>query len=299
MNDLTIASVGLGRMGSGIARNVQASGCRFVVANRTAEKMAPFIAAGAIAAATPREAASGADIVITSLMDDASVFETLSGADGLLAGMRRGAVHIGTSTISPAASVRIARLHEEAGSHYVAAPVLGRPDAAAAGKLIAVVAGAPAIVERVRTVLDSFTQKIILVGEDPAAAASMKLAANFCAASLLEVVGESFAFAEKRGVLEPMVEMMKAFLPMGEYVERIARRDYERAGFTLDAGMKDVRLILEAAGEVQVPLPVASVVRDKCLAAKALGFGERDWCAFTEIARVEAGAKPLAQSFGN
>jgi 3-hydroxyisobutyrate dehydrogenase-like beta-hydroxyacid dehydrogenase len=254
--------------------------------------MEPFVAAGAKAARTAREAAVGTDFVITSLMDDSSVFDTLLGDDGILAGIGRGAIHIGTSTISPGASVRIAQLHNELGSHYLAAPVAGRPDAAAAGRLYTFVAGAPEIVERARPVLETYTQLIILLGEDPAAAASMKLGGNFFAASLLEIMGQAFAFAEKRGVLAPLTAMLKGFLPpMEEYVDRIAKRNYEQPGFTLDAGLKDVRLILEAAGEVHVPLPFASVIRDKCLAAQAYGFSQQDWCAFTEIARLEASTR--------
>jgi len=188
-------------------------------------------------ASTAREAAAGADFVVTSLMDDQSVFDALSGEDGILAGLRRGAVHIGTSTIS---------------------------------------------------VLAGFTQSVEL-GEDPAAAASLKLAGNFFAASLLELLGEALALAEKRGGLLPLANMLKSLLPpMSEYIDRIANRNYEQPGFTLDAGLKDVRLILEAAGEVHVPLPFATVVRDKCLAAQAHGFSQQDWCCFTEIARLNA-----------
>lgn len=293
IEDLTIAFVGLGRIGSGIAKNVQASGCRFVVYNRTPEKNQPFVAAGATAARTPREAALAADVVITCLMDDQSVIDTLSGGDGILAGMRRETIHIGTSTISPNATARIAALHNQHGNHYVAAPVLGRPDAAASGKLLTLVAGRQEIVERARPVLETYTQRIFELGEDHSRAASLKLAANFFGASLLELMGQVFTFADKKGVLGPMTDMLKGFLgPMGEYVDRIANRRYDNAGFTLDAGLKDVRLILEAAGEVHVPLPLASLIRDRCLAAQACGFGQEDWCVFTEISRLEAGQTP-------
>ena len=290
IKELTIAHIGLGRMGAGIAKNIQASGCHFVVYNRSTEKMQPFVAAGAKAARTPREAASESDIVVTSLMDDKSVFDVMLGEDGLLAGIRGGAIHIGTSTISPGASTHCSRLHTTQGSHYLSAPVLGRPDAAVAGKLFTFVAGKSEIIDRSRPVLDRYTQNIIMLGEDPASAASLKLAANFFAASLLEVIGEAFTFAEKRGVLEPMANMLKGFLPpMAEYVDRIATRRYDQPGFTLDAGFKDVRLILDAAGEVHVPLPIAGVIRDKCLAALAYGLKDRDWCIFTEITRLNAG----------
>jgi len=290
LKEQTIAHIGLGRMGAGIAKNIQTAGSRFIVYNRSTEKMRPFVAAGAKAARTPREAVSEADIVMTSLMDDKSVFDVMMGEDGILAGMRGGTIHIGTSTISPEASTRCFTLHATHGSHYLSAPVLGRPDAAAAGKLFTFVAGEAEIIERSRAVLECYTQNIIVLGEDPASAASLKLAANFFGASLLEVIGEAFTFAEKRGVLEPLANMLKGFLPpMAEYLDRIAMRKYDQAGFTLDAGFKDVRLILDAAGEVHVPLPVADIIRDKCLAALAYGFNDRDWCVFTEITRLNAG----------
>jgi 3-hydroxyisobutyrate dehydrogenase-like beta-hydroxyacid dehydrogenase len=290
LDHLTIACIGLGRMGAGIARNLQASGCRFVVYNRTSSKMEPFVAAGALPARTPHEAVAGADFVVTSLMDDSSVYATLLGEDGILAGLTPGAIHIGTSTISPGCSTRCAEQHRKHGSQYLAAPVAGRPDAAAAGKLFTFVAGDPDVVERSRPVLETYTQTIVALGEDAAAAASMKLAGNFFGASLLEVLGEAFALAEKRGVLLPFANMLKGFLPpMAEYIDRIAYRNYAQPGFTLNAGLKDVRLILEAAGDVHVPLPFASVVRDKCLAAQAQGLSEQDWCCFTEIARLNAG----------
>ncbi|HEY6935729.1 MAG TPA: NAD(P)-dependent oxidoreductase, partial [Terriglobales bacterium] len=186
---MTIAFIGLGRIGSGIAKNVQASGCQFVVYNRTPQKIQPFVAAGAKAAATPREAAASADIVITCLMDDQSVIGVLSGPDGVLAGMRRDTIHIGTSTISPHATTRIAALHNQHGSHYVAAPVLGRPDAAAAARLSTFVAGPGQIIARARPVLETYTQKIFDLGEDHSRAASMKLTANFFVASFVELMG--------------------------------------------------------------------------------------------------------------
>jgi len=297
LEGVTIACIGLGRMGAGIAKNLQASGCRLVVYNRTHDKMQPFVAVGAKAARTPREAASGTHFIVTSLMDDQSVLDTLLGEDGLLAGMGRGAIHIGTSTISPSGSTRIAQLHSQSGGYYLGAPVAGRPDAAAAGKLFTFVAGDSQIVEQSRPVLKTYTQKIIELGEDPASAASMKLIVNFFAASVLETVGQAFAFAEKRGVLDPIAALLKASLPaMSEYVDRIAGRNYGNAGFTLDAGLKDVKLMLDAAGEVQVPLPFASIIRDKCLAAQARGLSQADWCSFTDIARLEAGAMPVTVS---
>ena len=291
--NLSVACIGLGRMGSGIARNIQNAGFRLTIFNRTTEKMKPLVEAGATAARTPREAAAAADIVVTNLMDDASVLGAMTGDNGILAGMRPDAIHIGTTTISPSLSTRLGELHAAQGSHYVAGPVAGRPDAAAAGKLFTFVAGKPEWLERCRPVMDAYANRIIPMGDDPAIAMSMKLVGNFMVASLIELIGEAYVFAECRGV-DPSIltGMFKQFMPAAaEYVDRICARDFGRAGFTLDGGTKDVTLILQAAAEVHAPLSYASVVRDKCLAAQARGMGDQDWSVMTETSRFDAGQK--------
>jgi 3-hydroxyisobutyrate dehydrogenase-like beta-hydroxyacid dehydrogenase len=289
--NLSVACIGLGRMGSGIARNIQKAGFRLTVFNRTAEKMKPLVEAGATAASTPREAAAAADIVVTNLMDDASVLGAMTGDNGILAGMRPDAIHVGTTTVSPSLSTRLAELHAVQGSHYIAGPVAGRPDAAAAGKLFTFAAGKPEWLERCRPVMDAYANRIIPMGEDPAIAMSMKLVGNFMVASLIELIGEAYVFAESRGV-DPSIltGMFKQFMPAAsEYVDRICARDFDRAGFTLDGGTKDITLILQAAAEVHAPLSYASVVRDKCLAAQARGLGDKDWSVMTETSRFDAG----------
>jgi 3-hydroxyisobutyrate dehydrogenase-like beta-hydroxyacid dehydrogenase len=298
---LSVACIGLGRIGSGIARNIQASGCRLIVYNRNPEKTNSFVESGAARAGSPREAAAAADIVITCLMDDKSVLDNMKGDDGILAGIHLGAIHVGTSTISPKASTQLAKLHAAQGSHYVAAPVVGRIDAAAAGKLITFVAGKPEAIERCRPVIEAYTAKIIVLGDDPATAASLKLVVNFIGASLLELMGQAFVFAEKRGLkLELVGEMFKGLLQhpaMPVYLDKIRTGNFDDdIGFTLDGGLKDVQLMLEAAAEVQVPIPYASLIRDKCITAQAHGMGHRDWSAFTEVTRINAGEKVRSQS---
>jgi 3-hydroxyisobutyrate dehydrogenase-like beta-hydroxyacid dehydrogenase len=207
--------------------------------------------------------------------------------------MRPDAIHIGTTTISPSLSTRLGELHAAQGSHYVAGPVAGRPDAASAGKLFTFVAGKPEWLERCRPVMDAYANRIIPMGEDPAIAMSMKLVGNFMVASLIELIGEAYVFAECRGVDPSIItNMFKQFIPAaGEYVDRIGTRDFGRAGFTLDGGTKDITLILQAAAEVHAPLSYASVVRDKCLAAQARGMGQMDWSVMTETSRFDAGQK--------
>ncbi len=290
---LSVSCIGLGRMGSGMAANIQKAGFPLTVYNRTAEKTKRFVAAGATTAGSPREAAAAADIVVTNLMDDASVLDTVMGVNGILAGMRPGAIHLGTSTISPHLSSRLAELHAAQGSHYLCGPVAGRPDAAAAGKLFTFLAGRAEQVERARPVINAYADRIIPMGEDHAVAMSMKLVGNFMVASLIELMGQVFVFAEQRGVdIAVITGMFKQFMPAAtEYVDRISSRNFENAGFSLDGGLKDVTLILAAAAEVHTPLPYASLVRDKCLAAQARGMSHLDWSAITEISRQNAGQK--------
>lgn len=293
MAKLSVACIGLGRMGSGIAGNIQKHGFPLAVYNRTSEKTKLFVSAGAVAARTPREAGATAEIVVTNLMDDASVLDTVTGENGILAGMRPGSIHIGTTTISPNLATRLAAMHAAHGSHYIAGPVAGRPDAAAAGKLFSFVAGAPEAIERSRPVISAYADRIIPMGTDPAVANSMKLVGNFMVAGIIELIGQVYVFAEKRGVDPAIITgMFKQFMPAtSEYVDRISSRDFGNAGFTLDGGLKDIMLILAAAGEVNAPLPYASVIRDKCLAAEARGMSQMDWSVLTEISRLNAGQK--------
>lgn len=301
---LSVACLGLGRIGAGIAQSVQRAGHALTVYNRSPEKTQVFAASGAVIAHSPREAAAQVDIVLTCLMDDASVRENLTGDNGILAGIRPGAIHIGTSTVTPKATTEFADAHAKQGSHYIAATFAGHPDHAAAGKLITFVAGPPDIVERCRPVLDAYTGRLILIGDTPALAASFKLTVNFFAACLLETMGEAFVFAEKQGLnLETVSGMLKELLQhpaMPRYLDKIRTRNFEEVlGSTLDGvGSKDLRLILETAGAAQTPLPIASLVRDKILAAQARGLGEFDWSVFTEIARLNAGEERAKRNVG-
>jgi 3-hydroxyisobutyrate dehydrogenase-like beta-hydroxyacid dehydrogenase len=300
-SSISVACIGLGRIGGGIARNIQASGYRLTVYNRDPQKTQPFVAAGAAKAASPREAAAAADIVVTSLMDDKSVLENVNGADGILAGLRPGAIHVGTSTISPRVTTQLAEMHATHGGSYVAAPVVGRPDAAAAGKLITFVAGKSEAVERCRPVIETYSAKIVVLGEDQATAPSLKLVVNFFGAGLLELTGQAFVFAEKRGLkLEMVSELLKGLLQhpaMPVYLDKIRTGNFDDdIGFTLDGGLKDVQLMLDAAGEVNVPIPHASLIRDKCVTAQAYGMGQRDWSSFTEVSRIAAGEKARSRT---
>lgn len=290
----TVAVIGLGRMGSGMAKSIQEAGYPIVVWNRSTAKTEPFAAAGAQVAGTPAEAARAAGIVLTSLLDDASVLDRMSSEEGILAGLAESGIHLSTTTISPQASARLAELHREHGSHYVATNVLGRPDSAASGALAALVAGHRDVIARVRPVLETFTNMIVEVGENPANAARMKLTVNFFLSGLLEVMSETFVFAEKHGLDTKTVQqlMIKQVFPnpaVTEYAERIRTGYFDDAGATLITGLKDLTLILSEAGKVRAALPIADLVRDNILKGLARGEDDLDWCVSTRANRIAAG----------
>lgn len=294
-SSLSVACIGLGRIGAGIAQSIQRAGFRVIVYNRTPGKMESFVGSGATAARSPREAAAQADFVVTCLMDDDSVRGNLVGADGILAGMRPATIHIGTSTVTPKAAAEFADLHATRGSHYLTATFAGHPEQAAAGKLISFVSGDPEILERSRPVLDAYSGKLIVVGDQPALAASFKLVVNFFLACVLETIGEALVFGEAQGLnLETLGTMLKDLLQhpaIPKYLDKIRAGNFGQVlSSTLDGvGSKDVRLILQTAAECRVPLAFGSVVQDRIIAAQAHGWGNCDWSVLTEISRVNAG----------
>ena len=288
-----VGFIGLGRMGSAIARNILKSGFELTVYNRTPEKMKPLIDEGATGANSPREAAADADAVLTCLMDDASVLDNVTGENGLLAGLKQGAVHVGTTTISPRCATQLAELHAVHGSHYVAGPVAGRPDAAASKELLTFVAGDPEVIARCARLFDAYTAGNVNVGKEHRLANSLKLALNYVGISLIDLIGQIYAFGERSG-LDPQLlnQMMAAILAppaFKEYASRIRARDFDQAGFDLLSGLKDVQLMLQASTDTRVPLSYASIIREKFLTAIAHGMEGKDWSAITEVTRMNAG----------
>jgi 3-hydroxyisobutyrate dehydrogenase-like beta-hydroxyacid dehydrogenase len=289
----TVACIGLGRMGAGVAGNIQRAGFKMHVYNRTAAKTQPLADQGATAAESPKEAATGADVVVTNLMDDASVLDAVTGGDGILAGLGAGRIHIDTTTISPRCARQLAELHAEHGSRFVAGPVVGRPDVAAKGELRTFLGGEAQAIEECRPVVDAYTSLAIHLGEDPGLASSMKLAINYTLVATVELMGQVFAFGEKSGIRPDMLNLvMGAFFgqpALQEYARLIHSRDFGEPGFTLSGALKDAELMLQAAGDVRVPLPFGSIVRDKLLTAAAQGMEELDWAVVSEISRTQAG----------
>ncbi len=292
---MKIAFIGLGNMGFAMAENLIKAGHALTVYNRTRSRAEQL--QGARVAATPGEAAAGAEIAITMLADDhalESVFIGPNERQTLLASLPPNAIHISMSTISVALSRRMAAAHAERKQHYISAPVFGRPEAAAAAKLFVVAAGPAAQVEKCRPVFDAIGQKTFIVGEDAPGANLIKLIGNFLITAVIESLAESFALVRKSNLdANQFLEILTSTLfnaPIYKtYGGIIAAEKYEPAGFKVPLGLKDNRLLLAAAEEAAVPMPVASLVRDRFLAAMAEGLAESDWSSIAKISAREAG----------
>ena len=290
---MDIGFIGLGEMGSAVVANLLKAGHRVRVWNRTPERAQRLAAAGAQVVAAPRDAFAG-DAVVSMLADDAAVHDVFGAA--LLEAAPRGLVHVNMATISVALAAQLARAHAERGLHYVAAPVLGRPDAAQAAKLTIITAGDAEAIDRVQPLFDAVGQKTWRIGALPQQANVMKLASNFMLASAVETLGEAAALLSGHGVsMHDFLDVVTGGPFPGPvysgYGAMIAQGRYEPALFKARLGLKDVRLALAAADEVSVPMPVASVVRDSLIEAVAHGDAERDFAVLGRVAARRAGQK--------
>ncbi len=196
----TIGFIGLGNMGLPMAMNLLESGYKLRVYNRTPEKAAPLLQKGAEVVDRPAAAVEAGGTVITMLANDAALESVVLGETGILSELGADGVHISMSTIAPATAEKLVEHHTQQRSHYIAAPVFGRPDAAAARKLWIALAGDAATKAKVRPILDQLGQEIFDFGEVPSAANVVKLSGNFLIISAIEAMGEAFTLAEKNGV---------------------------------------------------------------------------------------------------
>lgn len=294
-----VGFIGLGNMGLPMAQNLLKADHALCVFNRTKARADTLLEQGATWAASPRAVAQQAKIVISMLADDDALLAVALGEQGVLAGLAKEAVHVDMSTVSPDTTKHLAQLYGERGAHFIASPVFGRPEAAAAAKLWICPAGPPEVIERCRPLFDAMGQGVIVVGTDPHLANVLKLVGNFFVISAIETLSEAFTLAEKSGLkVETVLEVIKALLPVPlfqGYGTRMAHSEFTPPGFGLRLGLKDVGLMRKLADQVEAPLPLADIAHGHLRAALAKGRGELDWGALItvvrELAGLEAGAK--------
>jgi len=291
---MNVGFIGLGAMGSHIAENLVKAGNTVRVWNRSRAPVDVLARLGAKPVSTAREAFSG-DAVFSMLADDDAVRAVI---DPLLDDAPKGLVHVNLATISIALARDLAARHRERGLGYVAAPVFGRPEAAAAAKLNIVVAGEPADVARVEPLLAVIGQRTWPMGTQPERANVVKLAGNFMLGAAVEAMAEASAMAMRNGI-EPadlLDVLTNGIFPAPTYKTygaAMAERRYDPPGFKLSLMLKDIRLALAAADDAGVPMPLADVVHESLLEAVAHGQGDRDLAALAVTAMQRAGAEQL------
>ena len=289
---MKIGFIGLGRMGSAMAANLVKAGFDVTVFNRNPQKAASLVDKGARLAGGIAEA-SQVDVVITMLANDDAVRDIVLGEDGIVASLPAGAVHVSMSTISVSLVEDLARAHASAGQRFVSAPVFGRPEAAATAKLFIVVGADAATLAVCQPLFDVLGQKTFPVGNVPQVANLIKLSGNFLIASVMEAMGEAIALVSKAGV-DPnaYVEMLTGTIfpaPIYRtYGNLIAASQFLPAGFLAPLGYKDIGLTLAAADNLRVPMPLASLLRDRFLRLLAHGGESMDWSAIGGLASEDA-----------
>jgi 3-hydroxyisobutyrate dehydrogenase-like beta-hydroxyacid dehydrogenase len=292
----TLGFIGLGNMGEPIALNLMAGGYSLRVYNRTAEKAAPLEAKGAAVVTNPAGVAEPGGVVLSMLADDRAV-ESVCLPDGsFVEKLGRGGLHVSLSTIGPSTARRLAEHHVRFGVDYLACPVFGRPEAAAAKKLWTCMSGPATARQRALPLAAAIGQGNFEFGEEPGAANVVKLCGNFMIASTIEVLAELLALGEKNGV-DPrsIAELLGVFSPLfSGYGKIIAEQRFEPAGFRLALGLKDINLVLQTAAESTTPLPTASLLHDRWLAGVAKGRSDLDWTAIALDVAEDAGLKQKA-----
>jgi len=296
---MKVAMIGLGRMGAGIGRRIAERHKDTSVFDLVTEKTESFRGI-ARPARSARDASSGAQVAVLSLLDDNSVLSMLEDENGVLAGLDADGIVLNATTISADASLEAERRCNSVGRVFLAGPVLGRPDAAATGGLMSLVGGDNDGYQHALPVLQAYTHSQYYVGADVSAAVRSKLLVNYMAASLIDLMGQTFAFAERAkidtNVIADIIRVMLPNQPFDSYSQRIRTRNFDDPGFTLRLGLKDLDLMLRMSSEVGAPLPNAGPIHDRMLTAMAHGYSDRDWCVWTESSRMAAGASPPSES---
>jgi 3-hydroxyisobutyrate dehydrogenase-like beta-hydroxyacid dehydrogenase len=292
---MKVGFIGLGRMGQGIAGNVLRGGHDLVVFNRTAAKADALVADGASLAGSIADVCAGVEVVISMLAHDGALLDVLHADGGLLQSLPDGAIHMAMGTHSVAVTGDVATAHEAAGKLFVACPVLGRPDVAAAGQLGLVPGGRGDLVDRCRPLLDAIGRRTFEAGENPSSAASIKVTNNFVLGCAIEAMAEAFSLTRKYGVdpavfYDVLADGMFNCTAYKVYGDIIAKEDYDRVGITAILGLKDANLALQAGEAVGVPLPSGNAWRDRLVGAIAHGDGDKDWAV---VGREQARASGI------
>jgi len=277
-----IGFIGLGNMGMAMAKNLIEAGYHLQVYNRTISKAEELEAASITICKTPAAAADGVPVLISIVSEDDVLMETVNGENGILKTFPAGSVHISMSTIAPDTSEELYKQHKNSGNNYIASPVFGRPDAAAAKKLFICISGDAGAKEIAKPILECLGQRTIDFGENVSGANVVKVAGNFMITASMEMMAEAYTLAEKNGldrlqVAEFFGSSLFAAPIFQNYGKLIANKQFEPIGFKTKLGLKDARLALKLSQASNTPMPTVTLVHNRLQSAVAKGWGELDW----------------------
>jgi 3-hydroxyisobutyrate dehydrogenase-like beta-hydroxyacid dehydrogenase len=289
---MKIGFIGLGRMGSAMAANLVRAGHEVTVFNRSPQKRRPLVALGAREAMTIADACRG-EAVITMLADDNAVSGIVLAKGGVLESLSDGSIHVSMSTISVALADELAHAHAQADQYFVSAPVFGRPETAATASLFIIAAGETEARQACQPLFGAMGQKTFPVGTEPRAANLIKLSGNFLIASIMEALGEAIALVGSGGIDRGLyVDLLTATIFPARiyrtYGDLIASSRFKPAGFLTPLGYKNIRLTLAAADGLNVPMPLANLLRDRFLRVLAQGGESLAWSAINNLAGEDA-----------
>jgi 3-hydroxyisobutyrate dehydrogenase-like beta-hydroxyacid dehydrogenase len=294
---MKIGFLGTGAMGIPMALRLLAAGHELRVWNRTEGRIEPLLREGAIAAGTPAEAELGADAVVTMLFDDAAHEEVLFGPNGLMDALEPGSLHIACSTITVALCEKLTAEHARRGIDFVAAPVFGRPNFAAEGRLWIVAAGTGRAIDRARPVLEPMSRGISIIGPEPRQASAVKLGGNFLISTMIQSLSESFVFAESQGIAPAVfLDAVNCALfqsPFYAAYGKVMLNPPEHPGASISLGAKDTRMLREAAAARNTRLSLADNLAEIFVQAQQAGLANEDWAVGQyRIAQQRSTPKP-------
>ncbi|MFZ0492994.1 MAG: NAD(P)-dependent oxidoreductase [Acidimicrobiia bacterium] len=273
---MNVGFIGLGIMGSGMARNLVDKGFDVVVWNRTVQRMEPLVESGAAAGSSPADVARRCDIVMICVSDTRDVQEVVVGTDGVVEGLHRGSLIVDHSTISPSATVDLAGIVEAKSAHWLDAPVSGGSEGAVRGTLAVMVGGDAQQLERARPAMDTYASTVSHVGPT-GAGQTAKLVNQILVVVTGLAVSEAMMFAQGadldlHSTLAAVEGGAAGSWMLSNRGPQMIERDW-RPGFTIDLQQKDLRLVLEAADQMGVPLPATALVFQLYRALQHQGLG--------------------------
>lgn len=282
---MRIGFIGLGNLGSPIAENILRKQKQLLVYNRTTSKARPLVGMGATMCNSIKELCQASDVVFTIVSDDAALNDITLGDEGIAQNLRAGGAHISISTILPATAVQLAEKHKQNDSFYVAAPVMGRPEAARAQKLNFLVSGDKSVIETIKPLLkDAGAAGVWEFGNDVAAANVAKLCSNFLIVSAIESMAEGINLAKNSGLdaaawMNMLTQTLFAAPIYINYGNILLKEQFQPPGFALRLGLKDVNLVLEQSRIAKAEMPFGKLMQKRLSECVENGMGDYDWTA--------------------